>query len=808
MVVSSPYSPVSRRLRCVPTFNSRKLPFPDAREYDMKSSILSFLLLILLTLSMLAGATASPPTPLSQDISSSATASSPLAVPQTATEQPPLPGPNLAIVNWTSNRISDPSFEVWHDSLTLNDWSIEAPGDGAQWYATEPPWHISRGTYSMGIQCGAPNQHSSSAHVEQSMAADMSNLTLRLDWYLDQNLDPLHDSFHLHLEVADGGGNYYHLYYIFNGTTGEVNSTSYGYYLLHDPPHEWNTLNRNITADFVAIPAFPKTIGPSLKLAYIWFYAYASGSTKNVIRAFVDEVRLIDGVTTVIGDSIGNGNFETPDWTFWSSYGNRDASDARRSSTAHSGSWSLNMTAASAGNVSYACVYGGVEARLTSLNQGWLSFYWRLDQSNVGPVSTALITLGCSNATTSWFGLNYYLGYGGTNGLWGNVTGDLYLQADQFNSTGTWVAFHRNLWLDAAAYFRTSEITVEYLYFEVLTHVANSRVSLLVDDCTHVSGTINGAGFEDQGPPGSALRGWGFTGSAFTVTNTAYAGSKAANLTLPAGSPSWSNLQRLGPRPLNASRETYLDLMWQLQDYTPYPNSYAYVELQLGDGHTLGYYLAFTGSPPWTNNSANAWFSAVGVNTPGTWIQMHRDLAHDYQAAFGPLPDTTIEYLLMGAISGVQPRLVLLLDDFYLYDDPAPRISEVERWPTIPDNLQIVKVTAIIVDQDLIHGRLHYRFSSGAWEHVSMTPMGSDVYEASIPGQPHNTLVEYYLTADDAWGKTTTALNGDVYWAYTIPAATTTTTTGPPIPGFPWAGILLACAAALSLSFLRRRHRR
>jgi len=771
---------------------------------NLKSSILSFLLLTLLTLPALAEVAASPPNPLTQDVSSPSMASSTLAVPPTATEQPPLPGPSLAVANWTSNRIADPSFENWYDSRTLEDWSIEAPGQSAEWYATEPPWHVSQRTYSMGLQCGTPNQHYSYAYVIQSLTASMFNLTLRFDWYLDQNLDPLRDSFYLHLEVGEGGS-YRHLYYFLNGTTGGINSTTHGYYLLHDPPQMWNTFSRNLTADFLAIPAFPKTIAPGMFLANIWLYIYASGVTNNIIRAFVDDLWLMDGTTALIGESLRNGDFEIPDWTYWSNLGNRDASDGCRSSTAHSGSWSLNVTAASAGNASYAYVLGGVEARLTSLNQGWLSFCWRLSQSAIGPGSAALITLACSNATTSWFGLNYYLGYGGANGPWTNLTGDLYLLADQFNSTGTWATFQRNVWLDAAAYFHTNEITVRYLYFEVVSQVAGSRVGLLVDDCTLISGAINGAGFEDQGSPGSAIRGWGIGGSVFTVTNVAYAGSKAANFTLPGGSASWSTLQWLGQRPLNASRETYLDLMWQLQDYTPYPDSYAYVQLQLGDDHTLGYYLAFMGPPPWINTSLNAWFNALDANTPGAWIPMHRDLAHDYLVAFGVLPDTTIDYLLMGAISGVQPRLVLLLDDFYLYDDPAPRISNVERWPTIPDNLQIAKVTATMVDQDLTRCMLHYRFNSGAWEHVSMTSIGSDVYEASIPGQPQNTLVEYYLTADDAWGKTTTALDGDIYWSYTVLPATTTTTTGPAIPGFPGAAILLACGAALGLSLFRRR---
>lgn len=732
----------------------------------VKFSITPFLLLTLLMLPLL-GATSVQPFGFSaQGVSLVCPASAGRGSQPTTSENSPLPGPDLAVANWSSNHIRNPDFETWNNPQSPTEWSTYAPGDAYHWFATQPPWYINEGTYSMGLQCRGPNLRYSYAYVAQyDLDVSMSNLTLRSDWFLDQNLDPVDDGFYLQVSTFDGSS-YRYLYYFLNGTTSGTNSTSYGYYLRHDPSHQWNTLSLNLTADFLAIPAFPKTIAPGLIVKHIWFYLWASAVTGNLLRAFVDDVWLEDGNTIVVGGTTRNGNFEAPGWSYWSNGGDRDASDAHQSVTAHSGNWSLNLTAAAAGNASYAYASTGPRVRVTSLNQALLNCWWWLTLTNIAWSSYAYVYLNCFNSTTSWFGVYYFLGYYGTSAPWSNDSSTLLLHANQFNTTGTWVAFHRNLWQDAASHFHTNEIFIREIYFEVTTYGAESRVGLLVDGSSLVSGAVNGAGFEDQGNVGSQVQGWDWVDPAFTVTGTAYAGSKAANLTL-GGGLVWSNDQFLAGRPLNSTRETYLDVMWRLQTYASSAGTYAFVYLTLSDSRSLGYYFAVSSSLPFVNTSYSAWFNVTGVNTVGAWVAMHRDLAHDYETVFGILPDTTIDTITLAVATATGPGLVLLLDDLYLYDDPAPRISGVTRNPLVPDHNQAVQVTASLVDQDLATRLVRYRVNSASWQTVAMTHQSGTTYAGMIPGQPHNSLVEYYVTANDTWGMTTTALNGDVYWSYT-----------------------------------------
>jgi hypothetical protein len=776
---------------------------PEAQKVKL---FIGTFLVLLLTLPLLVGLAAPPAISVTQSSSLRSAESSQGRTPLVAAEDSPLPGPDLATCNWTSNHILNPGFESWSDPQTPTGWGAGVSGNSYQWFATQPPWHVHQGTYSAGLQCSAPNHHYAYAFICQyTLYASMANLTLRFDWYLDQNLDPSHDCFYLWLQLTDGS-NWLYLRYTLNGTYTTSNTSQVGYFALHDPPHQWNTFSRNVTADFLAIPTFPKPIPPGYQLRNLYVYLWATGTTNNPMCAFVDDMSLKDGTTVVIGSSARNGDFETPLWNYsaWCSSGSLDAADARQSSTAHSGTWSLNVTAASVGNSSYAYQYADPYARLTTLNQGWLNFWWRLTYVNAAVSSRAYVFFYCTNATQTFY-VYYLLGYGGATAPWSNDSYDLYLTANQFNATGTWVAFHRNLWQDAGAYFHTSELFIGEMYLYVETATAASRISLLVDDTALNSAALNDASYEDQGSVGSEVRGWNWEDPAFTVTSTAYSGSKAANLTV-AGGAVLSMYQGLATRPLNSTRETYLDVMWRLEAYTPNANTYAYVVLNLEDGHSLCYFIAVSAGGQPSNDSGSAWFNVTGLGTTGAWIAMHRDLAHDYQAVFGSLPNTAIDAVSLCAQAAAGPRLVLLLDDFYLYDDPAPRISNVQRTPGVPGYMEAVQVTATVVDQDLTTRVLHYRLNSTTWQQVAMTPAGGSVYGASIPGQPYGTVVDYYLTANDTWGMLTIALNGGSYWTYTIPpATTTTTTTGPAIPGFPWAAILIACSAALCLGVLRRR---
>jgi len=673
------------------------------------------------------------------------------------------------VANWTSNHFINPDLEeyVSDDPRWPREWGAYATGDRYQWAATALTGHVSQGTYSAGLQCRARYGHDSYAYMYRwNVLADMRNLSLDFDWYVE-NPAPSANQFYLELYVW-GGDSWRRLYYGLNGsTTGWSNSSYYGYYRLGGLAQQWNSFTRNLTADYLAIPDFPKTVPASAYLGDFFFWLFSHTETSQYLSAFVDDIYLKNGTTTYMGGTTGNGNFETGALLPWSTPGFHDASDIRRSPSAHSGTWSLNATAASRGNYSYAYAYVYPYSRVTAYNQGTLRFWWQLTYQNPTEQSRSYLYVYGYNGTHYQY-LYYFLGYCGTSNPYSNSTEVLVLTADNFNTTSSWNHFERNLWTDFASYFNTNAFDVEQVYFMVEARGTNSRVVTLLDDTGFVAAAVNGGGFEDQGTHGTQIRGFSsYPDPLFTATESmAYAGAKAANLTL--ADQSFYVSQSLQERPLNGTRETYLDIMWRLEEYAPSWSDYACIRLDFDDGHLLLYYLAASSGTLGSNDTWYGYFNVTGVSTTAQWVAMHRDLVHDYQAVFGSLPtaDTTMTYI---ALEGnALNRLELLLDDVYLYDDPAPRISNVQQSPPSPSVGQPALVTAHIVDQDLTTRLLHYRLDGGTWNDLAMSSIGGDNYEAIIPGQPHNTVVDYYLEANDTWGMVTLAPSGGLYWSYTV----------------------------------------
>jgi hypothetical protein len=673
------------------------------------------------------------------------------------------PGPDLGRANWTSNHFRNPGFEEWYSPQTPSYWNPWAEGDRYAWVATAANGHVSEGARSGGLWCSARYERSAYTFLAQwGVNADARNLSLTLDWFLDQNDDPAQDTFYLQVTLVSDTS-WHSISYYLNGTTTPSNQTYYGYFSVPGSRHQWNTLSRNVTADFLAIPAFPGAIPATLQLSEFYVQLRAQPGTYQQLRAFIDDMVVENEATTWIGSSVRNGNFETGYFTPWGTPGNRDASDARRSSTAHTGSWSMNMTAASQGNDSYSYMYTYPYSRVTNQNQAKLRFWWHLDYDNPASGCSAYVYMYYYNGTHFHY-LYYLLGYCGYAPA-SNSSGQFVLHADNFNTTGSWVYFERNLWTDFTTGFGGSQFVPENIYFWVQTQSAGSRVVTLFDDAGFIAPAINDAGYEDQGIPGTPIQGWYWQDVRFAVTDTVvYAGNKAANLTLSSGQ-SFDISQTLQDRPLNSTRETYLDAMWRLEDYTPDPANSAILQLWFANGQSLIYVLAGS-SGNWGNDTYYCYFNVTGVGTLGTWMQLHRDLTHDYQAAFGLLPDLTLDYIVFAAFMPAGGRLELLLDDLYLYDDPAPRITNVQRAPTSPSHNQPVQVSADVQEQDVDVALLHYRLNGGGWSEGAMTLQSGNTYRATIPGQPHGTFIEYYVTANDTWGMTATALDGTGYWSY------------------------------------------
>ncbi|MCP3937617.1 MAG: hypothetical protein GY708_19865, partial [Actinomycetia bacterium] len=94
-------------------------------------------------------------------------------------------------------------------------------------------------------------------------------------------------------------------------------------------------------------------------------------------------------------------------------------------------------------------------------------------------------------------------------------------------------------------------------------------------------------------------------------------------------------------------------------------------------------------------------------------------------------------------------------------DTMPPAISDVAHTPALPTASDTVTVTATISDDGtLSNTSLYYRVDGGSFVSVAMTPQGNDTYTAQIPTQPDDSVVEYYVFAEDDDTLTSTSPSG------------------------------------------------
>lgn len=671
------------------------------------------------------------------------------------------PGPNLGITNWTHNHIENPGLEIWPSVSSPRDWSVYRTPDRYSWFATEPPHHVSEGDYSAGQQIRSSSVQTGWSYWYQSgLAADMRNLTLDLDWYVGTLPDTNWDYFMVYLRLNDGTYIYYYLVGA-NGLT-LANSSWQVMYRINGPLNTWNNLYRNLTADYLAAPGFPLTISPGLLVINIYCYLQAGPTTYQLIESYFDDVKLQNETSTFIGGATRNGNLETGTFNYWYSSGRSDESYVLQSSTAHTGVSSANLTAFSNGNSSTAHLYQSPYIRITDQNQGRFSCWWQLNQDQIGNGDYAMVNFEFYNFT-DYFRIWYLFGYGGFF-PYSNSTNDYYFLIDEFNTTGSWQYFERNIWQEKSALFGPSDAILNTFFLSAHTNNAQARVELLIDDVKLSARAITVANFEDQRAPGTPIYGWDNQYSTdVMVTDQGYGGGKAANCSIYVFDNAYLE-QDLHRRPLNSTRETYLDAMWRLEDFSL---GRIMFHIEFSDYRDIYYFLGISDWSSYNNDSSTAFYNVTGSGTLGTWIQMHRDLVHDYEAAFGSLPNLEMMYISFYAESD-NAALEVLFDDLYLYDDPAPILSNVVQSPLIPNHGQAVQVEVDIEEHDVDTAWLFYRVDGGIFTSMPMTHQTGNTYRATIAGQPYNTVIDYYFQANDTWGLGSTLQDGATYFSYTV----------------------------------------
>ncbi|MFW9968189.1 MAG: hypothetical protein ACFFEA_13625 [Candidatus Thorarchaeota archaeon] len=392
----------------------------------------------------------------------------------------------------------------------------------------------------------------------------------------------------------------------------------------------------------------------------------------------------------------------------------------------------------------------------------------------------AYVRVSVANATAS-SNMYYYLSVGGAGTtppvIFGN---DMKFPVSGFNVTDSWLHFDHNLWEDYHLNSNTDFLYLDSITFYVLANNAPSRLSVLIDDISLTTSILNDMSYETQ-VVGTPVEGWteptGY--DTFTVTDFSKTGNKAGNLTLQ-DDQDFNDDQYCGSLQFDETTELIFDFNLYIDTFNESSSDDFFVfDFAFGDGEGLTYVLVnvSTEFESWIAESSNVIFLNDQVTT-GEWMNFQLDLVHDYETAVGSLPDTKLERFYMISVASKSSKLVAYIDDLYIYYDPAPSITGVGN--DIAFAGEPVLVGATVVDATLESVVLNYRIDGSSWLTRDMTRI-----DAISPSETHLTdltegeVIEYYVTATDAFGKATDAMNGTEYYSFTVGAAPTTT----PPPG-------------------------
>jgi len=684
---------------------------------------------------------------------------------------------DLDRVTWVANVAPNRDFESWDTPKYPENLAASRTTEEATWIETTI---FSEGTQSIGMHARAlDSSHSSFVTLNQGSQStwyNPINTTLDLDWYLDEIGNPINEDY-FSMRVRMGSRN---MYYYLGCNTTATNGT-YAYFFIDGPTKVWNHFHRNLTSDYIAVFGGVPTDFETI-------YWYVQSYTTDITRVYMDDVNLVNSSHIAIGPA-NDGDFEMPGgsghWSFDPSY---DPADVTQSLESHGGSWSMNMTAISYDYLARANVQATVEKRLSDINQAQLSFWWRIDDwINSASSTLAYMRVSAQNATDS-LTMYYYLCVGGAGTLPPESGDDLKFKADSFNVTDTWNFFECNIWEDYHAYYRTNDLWIQNIEFYVSASNDDSRISLLFDDMAFTASIMNDMDYETQAAVGSTIQGWTEPNDdeKFTVTDFAYTGTKAANMTLE-DDDDFSYERELGNIVIDDTTELIFDFNVYIDTFNETAEDFIFFEFGFDDGHTICYVIANSSSEfeGWIGEESNFIILKDEI-AKGQWLNYQLDLVHDYESLTGSLPDTALDHVYFVALASKTNRLTVFLDDVYIYYDPAPGVSDVGHEPATPVFNDFITVTATVVDATLESVVLYYRVDNGTWMTQAMSQLDNSPFLGSLTNLSVDSVVEYYITATDAFGKTTNAMNGTDYFSFVVAPE-----------GFPWLAVVAISATSV-----------
>ncbi len=694
---------------------------------------------------------------------------------------------DFARVTLESNLFPNNGLEEWTNPHSPTGLQTSRTLEKDAWWEHSV---VYEGSSAFGLEARAMDEyHFSEIYLNnqsQVYWSNPTNLTLDFQWYLDSIGNPVNQDY-FRIQIRMDGRTMY--YYMGCENTASANTTSSSYIMIAGATKTWNQFQRNLTSDYY------ESFG-LLPIQYRTMYWYVRSYTTTYTRAYIDYIFMTNGTTTKISDSVSGGDFEGGGgWIARSGYG---AGDIAQCADSHEGSYSMNLTALTFDDNAYA--YASYQPRklLSIDNQGNLSFWWNLDNyTNSNTATYARVVVSVENATGWVSNMYYYLFVGGSGMLplilFGN---DFKFAVDNFNVTDTWNFFDRNIWEDFTAVYSTENLWVDEIEFQVRNWADDTRLSLLVDDVTFTQSILSDMDYEQQNAVGDRIQGWssppGY--SELTVTDFAVSGTKAMNLTLENDNQCWEG-QKIGNLPIDSTTELILDFNVYIETFNASSEDFVLFLLNFNE-ESFAYVIAnATSEFEYVIGEGDVPFILLQETfTTGEWLNFKLDIVHDYELLFGSLPDDNLSSIDLGAESIQGSKLTVLFDDLYIYYDISPEIISTDQSPAAVDEAgEIVGIIAEVIDASEVTVTVSYRVDAGAWTNITMDETTDGNYTIDI-NAPWG-VTEYFITAEDAFGKTDVAMDGGDYFSFT-----TTDTTDPVILLNPTNGSTVSDIVAIEIS--------
>ncbi|TFG14653.1 hypothetical protein EU537_03010 [Candidatus Thorarchaeota archaeon] len=664
----------------------------------------------------------------------------------------------------------NPSFEDWdgtrpasYDGVMVSEYGsaeFDYSGVGVT------------GNYGLLMEAESSTEDAAFHQVIQSVPTSPSPLiepgmSLTLDWNTIDN-PVINEGGKVFVEVNtwDGGSKYRNLFYVLSGNTASSNGTREAYFYMNDTIDQWNSFDRNITSDYIAVWG-EGDLSATQYVQYVRLRIYSNAGIVGIVRAAFDNVVLTNGSYAAW---IGNGNFETGSQSPWWATRSSKAYLEQSTDSTHE-TYSMNMSVpeyqSGTGSVNVMKNFdfpGGYFA--SSPDMMYLELDWKYnDTPSIPSMQYAELGLTFRNAT----GLFYlYIQFGSMSDILTgtNTTNANYFEMPGFGNKDLWqhTRIDMNDYLNSVGY---SNVSLYELRFFLSNSADGASVFLLVDDFQIITYPLGDPGFEEDWYMDSRtpFAGWDdYNGDITEIqrTNDALVGDHACNLT--AEGPVFVGVYREVGVPLHPSDLT--NFSWRLDEIGS-GGSFAYIRIHF-DTYGLDYILAAGSTFSITNASTAHDIIVDRFNTTGSWNQLNVNLTADFEEAFGFSHGVSITeiYLRIGSDSG--NRTSILFDEMHFVDGASPVIDSIAFSPTSPMYYDDVEVDVYAHDDRTGMGEVFVDYYNGTeWTTTPASDMGS-FYQAVIPSYSYMTTILFQVTAIDNGGMSVLDDNGGIWYYYTI----------------------------------------